>query len=163
MRGKAAQIDWRGGDDAASLKRLYLAEKRADVKPRLHLLWLVRGGMQVREAAEVVGVHERTARQWVAWYREGGVGAVRSKKSCGKGQASRLSPEQCRQLRQFTAQEGFASAAAAQQWIEQRFGVVYRAGSVYGLLSRLGIRLKVPRPQNAKAEAAAQEAWQKGG
>lgn len=157
------QIDWRAGDDAAALKRLYLSEKRADVKPRLHLLWLVRDGMRVREAARVVGTHERTARQWVAWYREGGVEAVGSKKSCGKGQACRLSPEQCQELRQFSAQEGFASAAEAAQWIEQRFGVAYQAGSVYGLLSRLGIRLKVPRPQNAKADAAVQGAWQKGG
>jgi transposase len=163
MRGKVAQIDWLDGDDAAALKRLYLAEKRADVKPRLHLLWLVRGGMQIREAAGAVGTHERTARQWVAWYREGGVEAVASKKSCGKGRTSRLAPEQCRELFQVSAQEGFASAAEVAQWVERRFGVMYQAGSVYGLLSRLGIRLKVPRPQNAKADAAVQEAWQKGG
>ncbi len=78
MRGRILQIDWQ--EDEAALKRLYLAEKDAVVKPRLHLLWLVRSGKQVKEATETVGCHARTAQQWLAWYREGGVDTVRAKK-----------------------------------------------------------------------------------
>lgn len=64
MRGKIAQIDWQ--DDESGLKQAYLREADPLVKPRLHLLWLVRQGKQIKEAAALVGVHLRTGRQWVA-------------------------------------------------------------------------------------------------
>ena len=39
----------------------------------------------------------------------------------------------------------FATVPAVRDWIEEQFGVVYTVGSMYTLLPRLGIRLKVRR------------------
>ena len=47
-------------------------------------------------------------------------------------------------------------------WLEAQF-VVYAVGSLYTLLPRLGIRLKVPRPRHPNADPQAQTAWKKGG
>ena len=61
------------------------------------------------------------------------------------------------------AQGLFATAQAVRDWIEEQFGVSYTVGSLYTLLPRLGIRLKVPRPRHPQAAPQAQAAWQKGG
>src|SRR5438046_8438006 len=68
-RGRKLRVEWGAGDDAASLYARYRRERRADVRPRLHGLWLVRTGRTTREVAEVLGVDERTVQRWLAWYR----------------------------------------------------------------------------------------------
>ena len=72
-RGRKLTIEWATADDAASLYAQYRRERRADVRPRLHALWLVRTGHTTRETAEVLGVDERTVQRWLAWYRAGGL------------------------------------------------------------------------------------------
>ena len=162
MRGRILQIDWQ--EDEAALKRLYLAEKDAVVKPRLHLLWLVRSGKQVKEATETVGCHARTAQQWLAWYREGGVDTVRAKKGGNyKGAPSRLSLHQTQALISQANKDGFESGLAVRDYIAQTFGVTYTVGSIYSLLKRLKVKKKVPRPMNVKADQAVQDAYKKGG
>ena len=162
MHGRIVQIDWR--DDEAVLKRLYLTEKNAVVKARLHLLWLVRSGKQVKEATEIVGCHARTAQQWLAWYREGSVEAVRAKRGGNyKGVPSRLSSDQTEALIIQANKDGFESGFAIQDYIKQTFGVTYKLGGVYSLLKRLKVKKKVPRPMNVKADEAIQEACKKGG
>ena len=47
-----------------------------------------------------------------------------------------------------TATGQFATAQAVRDWIEDLCGVVYSVGSLYILLPRLGIRLKMPRPRH---------------
>src|SRR5688572_14917455 len=98
-RGRPLVIDWRPGDDEGALKAVYRNERRADVRPRLQALWLLRSGRGVREVAQVVGVHERTVQRWLGWYRAGGVSAVASHRQAGKGQPSFLTAEQQAQLR----------------------------------------------------------------
>ena len=61
----------------------------------------------------------------------------------GVGKSSFLTPAQQKQLA--------AAAQAVWDGIEDRFGVVYRVGSLYTVLSRLGIRLKTPRPRHTQA------------
>lgn len=156
-------IGWRPEDDGAALKAAYLKERRADVRPRLHALWLLRSGRGVREAAHLVGVHERTVQRWVGWYRDGGRAAVMGHHQAGTGQPSYLTAEQQAQLWARAATGAFRTAADAQQWVAQQFGVRYTAGGMYSLLGRLRIHPKVPRPVNPKADQAAQAAWKKGG
>ena len=73
-----------------------------------------------------------------------------------------MSPEQQEQLRQHASGQGFTSAKDAQAWIEKQCGVAYTEGGVYSLLRRLWIKKKVPRPQNAKVDPQAQQAFKKG-
>ena len=57
----------------------------------------------------------------------------------------------------------FRTGQAVRDWIEARFGVAYTVAGVYTLMERLGLRLKVPRPQHPQADPQAQAAWKKGG
>jgi transposase len=162
-RGRPLVIGWRPEDDEGALKAAYQKERRPDVRPRLHALWLLRRGRRVREVAQVVGVHERTVQRWVGWYRVGGLPTVRGHRQAGTGQPSFLTAEQQRQLRAQAATGAFRTAAEVQQWVTQHFGVRYRPGGMYALLERLRIHPKVPRPVNPKADQVAQAAWKKGG
>ena len=162
-RGRPLAVEWASEDDAASLYARYRREHRADVRPRLHGLWLVRAGRSAREAAEVLGVHERTVTRWLEWYRKGGLAAVEGRHAGGQGAPSFLAAEQRAALADEVATGRFRTAAAIRRWVEERWGVRYTEGGMYALLQRLGCAPKVPRPVHAKADAAAQARWKRGG
>ena len=54
-RGKISQVSWQASDDESFLKTAYQRERDSVIKPRPHLLWLVRQGKQVQAAAALVG------------------------------------------------------------------------------------------------------------
>jgi transposase len=162
-RGRPLAVEWAGEDDAASLYGRYRRERRADVRPRLQGLWLVRTGRTTREVAEVVGVEERTVQRWLAWYRAGGLAEVEGRHAQGKGAAPFLTPEQQTELADEVGTGRFRTAAEIRRWVEERWGVAYTEGGMYALLQRLGCGPKVPRPVHAKADTAAQARWKKGG
>ena len=162
-RGRPLAIEWAAGDDAASLYARYRRERRADVRPRLHGLWLVRAGRSAREAAEVLGVHERSVTRGLGWYRAGGLAAVEGRHAGGQGAPSLLSTEQRERLAAEVATGRFRTAAEIRAWVLERWGVAYTAGGMYALLQRLRCAPKVPRPVHAKADIAAQARWKKGG
>jgi len=134
-----------------------------DVRPRLHGLWLVRTGRTTREVAEVLGVHERTVQQWLAWYRAGGLAAVVGHHAGGQGAPSFLTGEQRAELADEVATGRFRTAAEIRQWVQERWGVSYTEGGMYALLLRLGCAPKVPRPVHEKVDHLAQARWKKGG
>ena len=134
-----------------------------EVRTRLHALWLLRRGEGPTAVAAAVGVSRNAVQQWLRWYRAGGLAEVRSHRRGGPGKACFLTEAQQQQVVAAAATGVFATAQAVRDWIEERFGVVYTRDSMYTLLSRLGIRLKVPRPRHAKTDPQAQEDWKKGG
>src|SRR6266487_561123 len=93
-RGRKLTVEWATGDDTVSLYARYRGERRADVRPRLHGLWLVRTGKTTREVAEVLGVDERTVQRWLAGYRAGGLAPLEGRHAQGRGAPSFLTPEQ---------------------------------------------------------------------
>ena len=162
QRGRPLAIAWQAGDDAAALKAAYEAERRRDVRPRLHALWLLRTGRGVREVASILGMHERTVQRWVGWYRRGGLAAVAAHRQAGRGQPTWLTAEQQAALVAQAATGAFRIAQEAQLWVAHRFGDRYTASGMASLLHRLRIHPKVPRPRNPKADCAQQDRW-KGG
>ena len=162
MIGRPLRIDWRAEDSPEALKGSYQGEQDMTLRTRLHGLWLVRSGWQLCEAARAVGVHQRTVQEWVSWYREGGMGEVVAHKMGGRGQPRFLSVEQERELTEEVSTGRFRTAGEIRDWIESEYGVSYKPGSVYSLLSRLGCSPKVPRGRHEKADLAAQESWKKG-
>jgi transposase len=162
-RGRKLTVEWAAEDDAASLYARYRRERRADVRPRLHGLWLVRTGKTTREVAEVLGVDERTVQRWLAWYRAGGLAPLEGRHAQGRGAPSFLTPEQRAELADEVATGRFRTAAEIRRWIEERWGVAYTEGGMYALLGRLGCAPKVPRPVHEKADHLAQARWKKGG
>jgi transposase len=156
-------LRWREEDTEEALRTAYRAEQRVDVRQRLQALWLLRNGeRKLDEVAAVVGVHYRSVQYWVAWYREGGLDAVRSHRIGGYGQPARLNPEQQEQLAQEVETGRFHHATAIRAWVAETFGVRYTEGGMYSLLERLRCRPKVPRPLHEKANLADQEAWKRG-
>jgi transposase len=162
-RGRKLRIEWAAEDDAASLYARYRRERRADVRPRLHGLWLVRRGHTTREVAEVLGVDERTVQRWLAWYRAGGLAPIEGRHAGSQGAPSYLTPEQRAELVEEVAAGRFRTAAEIRQWVEQRRGVRYTEGGMYALLGRLRCAPKVPRPVHDQADHLAQARWTRGG
>ena len=162
-RGRKLTIAWAAEDDAASLYRRYRREGRADVRPRLHGLWLVRTGHTAREAAGVLGVDERTVQRWLGWYRAGGLGPIEGRHAGSQGAPSFLTPEQKVELAEEVATGRFRTATEIRQWVRERWGVAYTEGGMYALLGRLRCAPKVPRPIHEKTDHLAQARWKKGG
>ena len=162
-RGRKLTIAWAVGDDAASLYARYRRERRADVRPRLHALWLVRTGHSAREAAGVLGVDERTVQRWMAWYRAGGLVPIEGRHAGSQGAPSYLTPEQKEDLAGEVATGRFRTAADIGRGVEERWGVSYTEGGMYALLHRLRCAPKVPRPVHEKVNHPAQARWKKGG
>jgi transposase len=160
-RGRPLTIAWR--DEAAALSARYRQEAKPDLRPRWHALWLVRTGRTLRETAAVLGVHERSVQQWIAWYRAGGVAEVAAHRKAGQGTRARLTAEQQAALLAEAATGRFRTAAAAVSWVQESFGTTYTISGMHQLLRRLRCKPKIPRPLAEKASLEDQEAWKKGG
>ena len=104
--------------------------------------------MSLKEAANAVGIHYRTARNWVGWYRTGGLREVVSHKRGGKGGQSRLSEEQVSRLSWEMARGRLRTAEDVRNWIAYHYGVKYEMPGIYSLMKR------------ARATGAALPSWQ---
>ena len=158
--GRPLRIDWQ--DDVAALGRAYRRERDPEVRPRLQALWLLRQGRSLADTAAVVGVHYRTLQTWLAWYRAGGLGALRAHHQAGTGRAAYLTPAQQDELVATITQGRFFTAQEVRAWVTERFGVAYTPKGIYPLLARRGCHPKVPRPANPRSTPAAQEGWKRG-
>lgn len=145
------------------LRLRYLRARDPRVRTRLHLLWRVRVGDHLKEAAAHVGVSERTAQLWIAQYRATGLRVLAAPRRHAGGRRSPLSADQWEQLRAHLREGTTRTAAQLAQWVQQTFGVRYRPRSLRYAVHRHRIRLKVPRPRHAKSDPDAQTAWKKGG
>lgn len=162
-RGRKLTVEWAGADDAASLYERYRRERRPDVRPRLQGLWLVRTGKTTCEAAEVLGVDERTVQRWLARYRVGGLTPLQERHAGSQGAPSFLTAEQRHELSEEVATGRFRTAAEIRRWVEERWGVVYTEGGMDALLGRLRCAPRIPRPIHEKTDQLAQARWKKGG
>ena len=163
MIGRPLRIDWHESDTPQSLKEAYQSQTDINIRTRVHLLWLVRDGWQIKTAAEAVGVHYRSAQRWIEWYREGGLDEVVSRKMGGVGQPRFLSDEQESGLVEEVGSGRFRTAGEVADWVETEYGVRFKGNSIYNVLERLGCSPKVPRPRHDKADMREQESWKKGG
>lgn len=162
MTGRSFHVDWNPEDTPQALREAYRAERDTMLRTRLHALWLLRTSRRMDEVASVVGIHYRTLQRWVAWYRRGGLEEVLSHRMKGLGQPRFLSPDQESELVEEVASGRFRTGGEVREWIESEYGVSFRLGSVYSLLSRLGCSPRVPRGLHEKADLRKQESWKKG-
>jgi len=160
---KPIAVAWR--ESAADLYARYRDARDVEARKRLGALWLVRRGLGVAEASAAVGIGQRTLERWLAWYREAGLAAVlaRVPGHGATGAACRLSAAQRRELVARSGRGQFRTYDDARAWVRATWGVAYRYQGMYALLARLGVHPKVPRPVAAKADAAAQARWKRGG
>jgi transposase len=158
------QIEWRSSDTVEELAYRYHTETKAEGKVRWHALWLLRRGVERTEVCDVLDINARTLRDWIAWYRQGGCAEVAQHHRGGcQGADPRLALEQLAELVAWAETGMFRTIAEVQHWVQTEWGVVYTYWGMRSLLDRLHIHAKVPRPQAATADPAAQETWKKGG
>ena len=162
MIGRPLRIDWHADDTPAALKEAYLAEEVVSVRTRLHALWLIRSGWQIKAAAAAVGVAYRSAQRWVGWYRDGGLAEVVSRRMGGVGQPRFLSEAQEGLLVEAVGSGRFRTAGEIVDWVESAYGVRFKGNSIYSVLDRLGCSPKVPRGRHEQADVSAQKRWKRG-
>ncbi len=129
----------------------YRRERGVAARRRLQALWLVHTGEGVAEAAKQAGVGQRTVERWLGWYRQEGLDRVLERvPGCGgKGSQPKLGREQ---LEQLAGSGTFRTYWEAADWVRSRYGVTYSYNGIWGLLSRLRIHPKVPRPVAEQAD-----------
>jgi transposase len=113
---------------------------------------LVRSGWPLGAVANAVGTHYRSVQRWIAWYRQGGVAAVRARRRGGIGQSAWLSAAAQEELSDAVATGRFRTATEVRDWIATRYQVTYTLAGVYSLLERLRCAPKVPHPLHAQTE-----------
>ena len=96
-------IAWAAEDTAAALHARYRSEKVAEVRTRLHALWLLRQGQGPTAMEGAVGVSRNSIQQWLRWYRTGGHGPLLSDGGAGPA--------------------GGASNSIVMDWYKSGFGV----------------------------------------
>lgn len=109
------QVGWQAQDTAAALRAADRAEADAEVRQRLHALWLLRAG---RPLVEVAMVPRRPRPLAAALGRlvSGGRAAGRAHRQGGPGQAPRLMPGQQTEVAQRMATDEF-------RWEEPSSGI----------------------------------------
>ena len=162
MIGRPLRIHWHDNDTPEALKESYQSQADINVRTRVHLLWLVRSGWQIKVASEAVGVHYRSAQRWIEWYRDGDLHEVVSHRMGGVGQPRFLSDEQESRLVSEVGSGRFRTAIEIADWVESEYGVRFRGNSIYSVLERVGCSPKVPRSRHEKADVKEQESWKKG-
>ena len=163
VAGRLKRVEWE--ERAEELHEIFRVQSDVERRKRVQALWLLRQGITETDTARIVGVGRRTVARWVAWYRGGGLKEVvkRVPGHGAPGGSARLTPEQLKQLVAHTSTGAFNTYEDARQWVHSELGVEYRYHGMYSVLARVGVHPKAPRPQAAKADPEAQEAWKKGG
>jgi transposase len=161
-QGRPIEVEWKHSEE--KLRHLYNQEKHVERRTRYQALWLIRGGRTMTEVSQIVDRHYDTICRWMDWYRESGLSEIANRLPGQAGGAeSYLTREQEAQLVKRANEGAFRTAREIQQWIQDQFGVAYTHKGVYGLLDRLDIVWKVPRPTHPKADPDQQASWKKGG
>jgi transposase len=156
------QIEWK--HDVEQLELAYRNAKSIQDRQRLQALKLIRQGKTMKDAAEIVGVHYRTVQTWIAWYRQGSMENILSRKHGGSRiRQRRLTAEQEAALKQKADAGEISRIEDGVVWARETYQVNYTYWGMRHVFGRLKLKLKVPRPRNPKASETEQVAWKKGG
>ena len=154
---------------AAELRRLARREKDCAAAARMQAIAGALEGMTRAEAARLAGMERQALRDAVVRYNAGGLAGLYSRPSPGR--RPRLDEEQRSALRHLVLDGPEVEATGLSAWtlpelcreVEERWGVAYHPSHMGKLMRRLGLSRQKARPSHPKADAAAREAFAKGG
>src|SRR5689334_8669325 len=153
--------------DAGGLRREAARCRDARAARRMLALALVLEGASREEAARAAGMDRQTLPDWVHRYNAEGLPGLRDRPRSGR--RPRLTPEQETELATAVDQGPDPDRDGVVRWrrvdlralLETRFAVRLHERSVGEVLRRLGFTRLSVRPKHPKADAAAQEAFEK--
>jgi transposase len=152
--------------DSSVLSSLGERRKDARVERRIIALRQISLGRTAQEAADVVGVSEKTVRSWVAAFNNEGIDSAVYDKY--KGGAHHLTPEQEAELAEAIRRGPPPEMKlevwrgwALRQWVKEKFGVEYCESGIYYVLHRLGFSSLMPRPVHPDSDPVIQEEFKK--
>jgi transposase len=142
-------------EDLESLQARLRSERDPPLRPRLHLLVLLKSGQVTtrRQAAAHLAVHRNTVAVWLRTYRAGGLTALLTYKEAGApaGQKSLPAAVFAQLQARLATASGFASYVALQQWLREEFSLEVPYKTLHGIVRyQLKAKLKRPRPSHAK-------------
>jgi transposase len=153
----------------AELRRLARRERNRAAAARMQAIAGALEGLPRAEAARLAGMERQALRDAVLRYNAEGLVGLYSRPSPGR--RPRLDEERRAALRQLVLDGPEVEATGLSAWtlpelcreVEERWGVAYHPSHMGKLLRRLGLSRQKARPSHPKADAAAREAFAKGG
>ena len=154
---------------AAEPRRPARREKDRAAAARMQAIAGALEGLTRAEAARWAGMERQALRDAVARYNAEGLSGLYSRRSPGR--RSRLNEEQRVTPRRVALDGPDVEATGPSAWtppelcreVEERWGVSYHPSHMGELMRRLGLSRQKARPSHPKADAAAREAFAKGG
>ena len=154
---------------AAELRRLARREKDRAAAARMQAIAGALEGLSRAEAARLAGMERQALRDAVLRYNAEGLAGLHDRPRPGR--RARLSEERRAALRRLVLDGPEVEATGLSAWtlaelcreVEQRWGVSYHPSHMGKLMHRLGLSRRKARPAHPKADAAAREAFAKGG
>lgn len=147
-------------ESVKELRSLEKQQSNARLLLRLQLLRLLKSGefTQAKKASEFLGISPKHGYDLLKRYREQKlVGFLQLDYKPGQSKLSK--DQEARLLKR--SEKGFGSQKEAIEYIEAEFGVKYAQQGISDLFKRLGIKSKVARPFNIKANPEEQVEYKK--
>ena len=154
---------------AAELRRLARREKDRAAAARMQAIAGALEGLSRAGAARLAGMERQALRDAVLRHNAEGLAGLHDRPRPGR--RPRLNEEQRAAPRQVVLDGPEVEVAGLSAWIlaelcrevEERWGVSYHPGHMSKLMRRLGLSRQKARPSHPKADAAAREAFARGG
>jgi transposase len=150
-------------EDLTTLEDHLRRERDPKLKPRLHLLVLLKAGQVTSRdrAATQLALHRNTVAAWLRRYRDGGLDAFLTYKEAGAPPGQKTLPSAVfEQLKsRLATPTGFASYREVQPWLRDEFDLEVPYKTLHGIVHyQLKAKLKRPRPSHAKKTRIANSA-----
>ena len=139
----------------------FKAEKNANVRERLQLLWYLRQKYTQREVAKLLSISNGIVAFWKKRFEQEGFVGLQDKE--GRGRKAALTEEQLSMLGSALDQgillddnyrRGFITKDV-RNFIHEEFKQQYTPRHCRGLLKKIGCSMQVPRPRNKSRNQAA--------
>jgi transposase len=154
---------------AAELRRLARREKDRTASARMQAIAGALEGLARAEAARLAGMDRQALRDAVVRYNAEGLAGLHDRPHPGR--PARLTGAQKATLKRLVLDGPDVEATGLSTWtlselcreVEERWGVSYHPSHMGKLMHQLALSWQKARPSHPKADAAAREAFAKGG
>jgi transposase len=150
----------------AELGRRYRRARDPVERSHYQIVWLLARGEPTASVCRATGYGATWVREVARRYREGGPAALGDRRHANPGGAPLLSPAQRDELRAALGGPapggGLWTCRKVADWIGGRLGRPAAEARGWEWMRRLGFTPQRPRPREARADPAAQEAFKRG-